>query len=100
MSYAGSTLLLVILAQFKTFEVIVVTLGRLAFSPSYIWTRLIILFVIFGSFALFAYLDKKLSTYLILKRKAAKERSAEISKKAITSFAENLASYSKLGDKK
>jgi len=99
-SYLVSLVLCIILAQFKTFEIIVLLLGRMAFSPEYVWTRLIVLFVIFISFALLAYLDRKLSRYIRLNRKLAREKNAEISQKAVTSFAENLLSFSKLGDKK
>ncbi len=70
-------------------------LGRLAFSPDYIWTRLVIMFIIFASFGLIAYLDRMLSIYLRQKRKAAKERSAQVAQKVITKFSENLLEQSK-----
>lgn len=94
-SYLGSALICVIFAQFQVFEGIVKLLGRLVVSPEYVWTRLIVLFVIFLGFGVFTYLDRKLAAYLRLKRKAAKERSAEVSKKVITSFVNNFLNSSK-----
>lgn len=96
LSYLVSFGLCIILAQFKTFEVIAILLGRLVFSPEYVWTRLIFLFILFLSFGLIAYLDRKLSRYIRLKRKLARERSAEISQKAITSFVDNFSKFSKV----
>ena len=95
LSYLGGLLLCIILAQFKAFEYITLFLGRLAFSPDYIWTRLVIMFIIFASFGLIAYLDRMLSIYLRQKRKAAKERSAQVAQKVITKFSENLLEQSK-----
>lgn len=94
-AYASSAVVCIIFAQFKLFEGLVELLGRLVVSPEYVWTRLIVLFVIFIGFGVFAYLDKKLAAYLRLKRKAAKERSAEISRKTINAFAKNILGNTK-----
>jgi hypothetical protein len=94
-SYLGGALILIIFAQLKVLESIVILLGRLAFSPEYVWTRLIILFVIFASFGVLSYFDRKLSAYLRLKRKAAKEREAEISRQATTNFADSFLKNTK-----
>ncbi len=95
MSYVGSAMLCVILAQFKLFEGIVSLLGRLAFSPEYVWTRLIVLVVIFLGFGVLSFLDRKLAAYIRLKRKVAKEKTADVSRKTIDAFAKNLLNNSK-----
>lgn len=90
LSYLGGLAICVILAQFRFFEAIVLVVGRLVFSPEYIWTRTFFLFVVFGMLGLFSYLNKKLSAYLRLKRKKVREKSAEASQKAINAFADNF----------
>ncbi len=90
LSYLGGLAICVIFAQFRFFEVIVLVVGRLVFSPEYAWTRILFLFVVFGMLGLFSYLNKKLSAYIRLNRKKDREKSAEVSQKAITAFADNF----------
>lgn len=93
-SYLGGLAVCMILAQFRFFEAIILVVGRLIFSPEYAWTRILILLLAFGMLWFFSHLNKRFSAYLRLKRKRVKEKSAEVSQKAITTFADNFFSSS------
>lgn len=99
MSLLGGLLLVIILAQFRVFEIIVVFLGNVIFSPQYSWTRVLLFILVVGVFMVFDYLDRMLGKYIKKMKVSEFDAEAKASKQSMIEFTKNMLGMSKLADK-